>query len=62
MNLYTINHSFHYELENLTRAFLPNDKITVKASDIIPEDLEKPYILSEIDEKITVTLCAEDFK
>lgn len=62
MNLYTINHSFHYELENLTRAFLPNDKITVKASEIIPEDLEKPYILSEIDEKITVTLCAEDFK
>lgn len=28
MNLYVINHSFHYELENVARLFFPNEKIT----------------------------------
>ena len=29
MNLYVINHGFHYELENVARLFFPNEKITV---------------------------------
>ena len=29
MNLYVKNHNFHFELENLTRLFFPNEKITV---------------------------------
>ena len=28
MNLYVINHGFHYELENVARLFFPNEKIT----------------------------------
>lgn len=26
MNLYVINHGFHYELENVARLFFPNEK------------------------------------
>ncbi len=62
MYLFTINHSFHYELENLTRAFLPNDKITVTPLENMPENPQKPYILSEMRENISVTLSADDFE
>ena len=46
MNLYAVNHKFHYELENLTRAFFPNEKIAVSSVDTIPDELTAPYILS----------------
>ena len=43
MNLY-INHAFHYELENLTRLFYPNEKITViKNSDVFDESYIKAF-------------------
>ncbi len=61
MNLYVINHRYHYELENLTRAFLPNDKIAVFSFDTMPEDLEKPYILSVLDDKLTLSLSIDSF-
>ncbi|MDP4120622.1 MAG: coproporphyrinogen dehydrogenase HemZ [Bacillota bacterium] len=41
MNIYIENHEFHYELENLTRIFLPNDKITVHKNAV---EFEKPFI------------------
>lgn len=55
MNLYVKNHNFHFELENLTRLFFPNEKITVlKSFDAI----EQPYIYTEVsnDVKIEVTI------
>lgn len=63
MNLYIVNHKFHYELENLTRAFLPNDKINVVHLEGIPETSELPAIISSMeDETIKVSLIAEDFE
>ena len=41
MNLYVINHGFHYELENVARLFFPNEKITVVRE---CERKEEPYI------------------
>ena len=44
MNLYVINHGFHYELENVARLFFPNEKITVVRE---CERKEEPYIYTE---------------
>lgn len=52
MNIYVVNHSFHFELENLTRLFYPNEKITVIRSF---ESLEPPYIYSEVSDSIVVS-------
>lgn len=62
MNLYTVNHSFHYELENLTRAFFPNEKITVLPSESIPDSLDAPYILTTFGEDMSVSVVYGDFK
>lgn len=58
MNLYIKNHSFHFELENLTRLFFPNEKISV-VRDF--SELELPYILTEIDDKLMVSVAIDDF-
>lgn len=53
MNLYIDNHNFHYEMENLLRAFFPFEKINViKEWDA----LEPPYALTSYNENISVTL------
>ncbi|MDO5123966.1 MAG: coproporphyrinogen dehydrogenase HemZ [Eubacteriales bacterium] len=62
MNLYAINHRFHYELENLTRAFIPNEKISVLSADELPEVLEFPYILTQMEDDICVTVKADGFE
>ncbi len=57
MNLY-INHPFHYELENLTRLFYPNEKITViKNSEVFTE----PYIKAFRNEKLYVEVKVGEF-
>ena len=57
MKLYIINHSFAYELENLTRAFFPNEKIRT-VSEV--ELLEEPYVYTEVSEdKLTVKVSAD---
>ncbi len=58
MNLYVKNHNFHFELENLTRLFFPNEKITV-----IREfcELTPPYIYTEVGSEIKVTVCIGSF-
>ena len=53
MNLYIINHSFHYELENLTRLFYPNEKINVIKDGA---ELEKPYIATSVDDMLRVSV------
>ena len=59
MNLY-INHAFHYELENLTRLFYPNEKITViKDSEVY----EEPYIKALRSNNLFVEVkCGEFFE
>lgn len=51
MNLYVNNNKFHFELENLTRLFFPDEKINVYHN---AESENTPYILAEISDKITV--------
>ena len=56
MNLYIDNHRFHYEMENLCRAFLFDEDVTV----IYEYDrLEEPYILTAVDTQVRVVLCTE---
>ena len=52
MNLYVKNHNFHFELENLTRLFFPNEKITVIRYFSEPQP---PYIYTEVSDKITIS-------
>ncbi len=61
MNLYTVNHKFHYELENLTRAFFPNEKISVIQLAEVPDKIESPAIVSEVKEELSVTLSIDEF-
>lgn len=58
MNLYIENHTFHYEMENLVRAFFPYEKIEVKKE---YEILEEPYVLTACGDAISVTVKAGDF-
>ena len=57
MNLYIDNHKFHYEMENLCRAFLFTEEVTA-----IHEfnTLEKPYILTSVHDEVRVELCTDD--
>ena len=61
MTLYVINHKFHYELENLTRAFFPNEKIAVLHCDCVPEDAQIPFIATEYGDSIIVRVVMNDF-
>ena len=53
MNLYVKNHNFHFELENLTRLFFPNEKITVIRDFSEPQP---PYIYTEVSDEITISV------
>lgn len=58
MNLYVKNHTFHFELENLTRLFFPNEKITVYKEF---ETLVPPYVYTEVSDIIKVAVNISDF-
>lgn len=58
MNLYVKNHNFHFELENLTRLFFPNEKITVIRDFSEPQP---PYIYTEVSDKITIAVNIGSF-
>lgn len=51
MNLYVKNNNFHFELENLTRLFFPDEKINVYREE---QKTVTPYILAELADRITV--------
>lgn len=58
MNLYVKNHTFWFELENVTQLFFPNEKISVfKQFDRV----EEPYIYSELSDKLTVEVRIGEF-
>lgn len=62
MFLYSINHSFHYELENLTRAFFPNDKITSISQTAIPEvSADDTVITASSDDKLFVSIRFSEY-
>ena len=58
MNLYVKNHNFHFELENLTRLFFPNEKITVIRDFSEPQP---PSIYTEVSDKITISVNIGSF-
>ncbi len=58
MNLYVKNHNFHFELENLTRLFFPNEKITV-IRDF--SEAQPPYIYTEVSDKIIISVNIGSF-
>lgn len=58
MNLYVKNHNFHFELENLTRLFFPNEKITVIRDFSEPQP---PYIYTEVSDKNTISVNIGSF-
>lgn len=58
MNLYVKNHTFWFELENLTRLFFPNEKINVH------KDFDKtqpPYIYTEVSDKVCISVEINNF-
>lgn len=58
MNLYVKNHNFHFELENLTRLFFPNEKITVIRDFSEPQP---PCIYTEVSDRITISVNIGSF-
>ncbi len=56
MNLYIDNHTFHYEMENLCRAFLFTEDVAVIHE---YDTLTKPYILTSVHDEVRVELCTE---
>ena len=58
MNLYVKNHNFHFELENLTRLFFPNEKITLIRDFSEPQP---PCIYTEVSDKITISVNIGSF-
>ena len=61
MEVYIFNHDYLYELENLTRVFFPNDKITVLKY-MGGEDMKPSFVYTAITEdKMEARLCDGEF-
>lgn len=58
MNLYVKNHTFWFELENLTRLFFPNEKITVYKEF---ETTQTPFIYTEVADKVCISADINGF-
>ena len=59
MNIYIIDNSYHYEVENLTRAYFPNEKLTVSRDFSSPC---APYVLVQrAPDLILVNVCIGEF-
>lgn len=58
MNLYVKNHSFWFELENLTRLFFPNEKINIIKEAVSPKS---PYIFTEVSDTVSISVKIADF-
>lgn len=61
MEVYIYNHDFLYELENLSRVFFPNDKITVHPCSG-NDDMKPPFVYTAVtSDKIEARLNDGDF-
>ena len=58
MNLYIKNNTFWFELENLTRAFFPNEKINLYKTFT---DVQPPCVIASLGETIAVTVQIGEF-
>ena len=58
MNLYIHNHKYHYEMENLTRAFYFADEVRVIHEYEAPGE---PYILTSVDDCVSVEVKTDGF-
>ena len=58
MNLYVKNNPFWFELENLTRLYFPNEKITVYKEF---DSVEKPFVYAEVFDEIRVRVSIGAF-
>ena len=58
MNLYICDHPYHYEMENLARAFYFSEDVSV-----ITEcgELTEPYIFTGVTDRVLVRVCTPDF-
>lgn len=67
MKIYIINHTFHYEIENLTRVFFPNEKLDIIKTDSVDfSDFELPCIMTCVKDNqesadICVSVSFEDY-
>lgn len=59
MNLYIDNHKYHYEMENLTRAFFFDEDVTVIRE---YDELIEPYILTSVTDKVSVEVSIHGFQ
>lgn len=64
MTVYIDNHSFHYEIENLTRVFLQNETVKIEKDNLM--NLQKPYIYTKMVQNVdnitlTVTLSTDEY-
>ncbi len=64
MIIYIVNHTYHYEAENLTRLFFPNTKLEVSKE--IPAELSAPYVYTELEKNngeiiITTAVSIDDY-
>ena len=59
MNIYCIENNFQYELENIVRLFLPDEKIKVHKG--IKDRLVTPYILAKYDRACRTVSVRVDF-
>lgn len=70
MKILIENHPFHYEMENLTRIFFPNEKLEVVKTaekDAAAQPPQKPYLVTRREEKggsadLSVTACFDSFE
>lgn len=58
MNLYIFNHPYHYEMENLTRAFFFGEEVKVIHENTVPEE---PFILTSVADKVRVEVSINGF-
>ena len=58
MNLYINNHKYHYEMENLTRAFFFADDVRVIHE---YDELSEPYILTSVTDCVLVEVRINGF-
>ena len=58
MNLYIINHTYHYEMENLTRAFFFGGEVKVIREYTA---LEEPFILTCVTDSVRVEVSIDGF-
>ena len=59
MNLYIHDHKYHYEMENLTRAFFFADEVRVIRE---YDELTEPYILTSVTDEVRVEVRTDGFE